>query len=154
MTVYMLKPVADSSVDYTAQAQRAVEMLEAAGLRATAHRVMLLSYLNNAGGNNHFSAEAVYDYANRNGNKISLATVYNTLRSFTDVGLLDQVTPDSTRVYFDTNIKPHHHFYNESTGVLEDIDASVMHGVVLPQLPTGTCLKSVELMVRITEKPN
>ena len=58
---------------------------------------------------------------------MSLATVYNALHQFTEAGLLRQVVIDSSRVYFDTNISSHHHFFDPSTGDLHDIPAEAVH---------------------------
>lgn len=135
--------------DYDNKARRAIAMLEKAGLRATAQRVLLASLLYGNGEHRHVTAEQLYEEAFSARGKVSLATVYNTMRALCKVGLLRQVTADAARIYFDTNTRDHHHIYDESTGKLTDIDAAVLEGITLPPLPAGAQLEGVDLIVRV-----
>jgi Fur family iron response transcriptional regulator len=80
---------------------------------------------------------------------VSLATVYNVLHQFTAAGLLREVIIAPGRSYFDTNVDDHHHFFCESTGLLQDI---ARQGVVvfgIPPPPSGTEISGVEVIVRL-----
>ena len=81
--------------------------------------------------------------------QVSLATVYNALHQFTDAGLLREVVVEPGRSYFDTNIDDHHHFFWESSGLLQDIpgEAVVVSGIPLP--PAGSEIRRVEVIVRV-----
>jgi hypothetical protein len=76
------------------------------------------------GQNRHVTAEGLHDAVMTSGDKVSLATVYNTLRAFCDAGLMQEVTVDGTRSYFDTRIDDHPHFYHEDEGHLTDAPAA------------------------------
>lgn len=130
----------------------AVENLRAVGLRPTRQRLALASLLFGQG-NQHVTAESLYDGAQASGIKVSLATVYNSLHKFTAAGLLRQVTIDSSRVYFDTNMAHHHHFYFENTGRIADIpgdwDGNRINVVAPADLPPGMELSRVDIVVRL-----
>lgn len=132
--------------------EEAITILEGADIRATGQRIVLLCLLLCGGSSHHILAEELYELAIAAQSKVSLTTVYNTLRIFTEAGLVKQVVTDSTRVYFEANTMNHHHIYNESTGQLTDIDASVLDGITLPDLPADVDLKSVELMIRVRKR--
>jgi Fur family iron response transcriptional regulator len=132
------------NVDWTA------EQLRHAGLRPTRQRVALGRILF-AKGNRHVSVEDLHAEAAAAGVRVSLATVYNALHRFTEVGLLHEVALDNGRTYFDTNIRDHHHFFVEGEGRLIDVVADI--GVDrLPKPPAGMEITSVELMVRVRRK--
>ena len=122
--------------------------LHMVGLRPTRQR-MALAKLLFEGGNRHVTAEILHAEARASNIQVSLATVYNALHQFTSVGLLREIFVDSQRLYFDTNITDHHHFFHESSGHLEDIpsDQVVVSSIPLP--PDGTVVKRVEVVVRI-----
>jgi len=99
-------------------------------------------------GHRHVTAELLHQEAKDAGYSVSLATVYNALHQFTDAGLLQQVIVEPSHSYFDTNIDPHQHFYDEEDGRLTDISADI--GVTgLPQPPRGTKIQRVDVVVRI-----
>ncbi len=129
--------------------EQAMLVLEKAGVRATAPRIILLCLLHCKGTPCHMTAEKLYEKSIIADSKVSLATVYNTLRTFTAAGILREVNTDSSRVYFDTNVSDHHHFYNERTGELADINENLLQGIKLPPLPAGSKLQSIDLMIRI-----
>lgn len=97
----------------------------------------------------HLYAEQVLEQVNREGNVVSKATVYNTLGLFARKGLIREVIVDPSRVFYDSNNSPHHHFFNVDTGVLDDIDAQQLVLKNLPTLPAGTELESVDVVVRV-----
>ncbi len=90
------------------------------GLRPTRQR-MALGWILFAKGDRHVTAEMLYEEATRAKVPVSLATVYNTLHQFTEVGLLRQVAVDGSKAYFDTNNSEHHHFFIEDQNDLMDI---------------------------------
>lgn len=122
--------------------------LRAAGLRPTRQR-MALGWLLFAKGDRHVSAEMLYEEALRAREPLSLATVYNTLRQFSEVGLLRQVSVSGPKTFFDTNVSEHHHFYNEDDETVVDIPGSTIQVAGLPQAPDGMVISSVEVIVRL-----
>lgn len=126
---------------------RARERLRSAGLRPTRQRRLLADLLFQHA-HRHVTAELLHQEAKDAGYAVSLATVYNALHQFTDAGLLQQVIVDPSQSYFDTNIGPHQHFYDEEDGRLTDISADISISG-LPQPPKGTKIQRVDLVVRI-----
>ena len=98
-------------------------MLRQVGLRPTRQR-MALGWLLFGKGDRHLTAEMLYDEASRAKVPVSLATIYNTLHQFTEVGLLRQVAVDGSKAYFDTNTTDHHHFFVEGEDELLDIPSA------------------------------
>ena len=80
--------------------------------------------------------------------RVSLATVYNTLHQLTKVGLLREVVVEPGRVYFDTNISDHHHFFHVDEGRLQDVDADCVTMAALPAPPGGTEIERVDVVIR------
>lgn len=103
-------------------------------------------------GDQHLSADQVLDLVNAAGNRVSKATVYNTLGLFARKGILREVIVDPSRVFYDTNNGPHHHFYNVDTGELSDIDATRIPVEQLPEAPDGTLVDGVEVVIRVRER--
>ena len=108
-----------------------------------------LGWLLFAKGDRHVSAEMLYEEALRAREPLSLATVYNTLRQFSEVGLLRQVSVSGPKTFFDTNVSEHHHFYNEDDETVIDIPGSEIVVSGLPQAPEGMVIASVEVIVRV-----
>lgn len=122
--------------------------LRTAGLRPTRQR-MALGWLLFAKGDRHVSAEMLYEEALRAREPLSLATVYNTLRQFSEAGLLRQVSVSGPKTFFDTNVSEHHHFYNEDDETVVDIPGSTIQVAGLPEAPEGMMISSVEVIVRL-----
>jgi len=97
----------------------------------------------------HLSAEDVFALVNGESSRVSKATVYNTLGLFAERGLIREVIADPTRVFYDPNIAPHHHFYDTSTGRLMDIPAEDVQIHSLPALPEGMRMEGVDVIVRV-----
>ena len=127
---------------------RAVERLRAVGLRPTRQRVELASLLFRTG-DRHVTAESLHDEVSGLGLKISLATVYNTLRQFTHAGLLRQVVVDAARGYFDTNTGDHQLFFLVVVGSLFVIPGEDIQVAGVPQPPAGLTVDRVDVVVRI-----
>lgn len=126
-------------------------MLRQVGLRPTRQR-MALGWILFAKGDRHLTAEMLYEEASNAKVPVSLATVYNTLHQFTDVGLLRQVAVDGSKTYFDTNVSDHHHFFVEGENELVDIpSAEVVFGNA-PEAPEGYEIARVDIVVRLRRK--
>jgi Fur family transcriptional regulator, iron response regulator len=131
---------------------RGREWLATAGLRPTRQRISLASLLVGDGGNRHVTAESLYQHASDAGERVSLATVYNTLRAFCDAGLMQEVTVDGAKSYFDTRMDDHPHFYWEDTATLTDAPADELELVKLPEAPPGTEISRVDVVIRLRRK--
>jgi Fur family transcriptional regulator, iron response regulator len=125
--------------------------LRQVGLRPTRERLALGALLF-FGGNRHVSAEMLFEEANQAKVDVSLATIYNTLKQFTQAGLLRQVAIDASKSYFDTNNTEHNHFYIEDRGEL--IDISPTDGVVgnAPTPPDGYEIVRIDVVVRLRRR--
>jgi Fur family iron response transcriptional regulator len=127
-------------------------MLRDVGLRPTRQRTAL-GWILFGKGDRHITAEMLYEEATKAKVPVSLATVYNTLHQFTDVGLLRQVAVDGSKTYFDTNVSPHHHFFVEGENQLLDIaDTDVLVGTT-PIPPEGYEVVRIDVVVRLRRKP-
>lgn len=124
------------------------ERLRGAGLRLTRPRLALARLLF-GGGHRHVSAEKLHGEAIAAAIPVSLATVYNVLHQFTAAGLLREVAVAAGRSHFDTNVDEHHHFYCESTGMLQDIAGQGIVVVGIPTPPSGTEISHIEVIVRL-----
>lgn len=99
----------------------------------------------------HVSAEQLLALVNSVEEKVSKATVYNTLGLFAAKGLLHEVIIDPTKVFYDTNLEKHHHLYHVDTGELEDIPYDQVKIKQLPDLPVGTVLEDVDIIIRLRQ---
>ena len=126
-------------------------MLHRVGLRPTRQRLALGWFLFGKG-DRHVTAEILFGEASRAKVPVSLATIYNTLHQFTDVGLLRRVVVDGSKIYFDTNINTHHHFFVEGENELLDIaDGDVLVGN-MPKPPDGYEITRTDVIVRLKRK--
>jgi len=126
-------------------------MLRKVGLRPTRQR-MALGWLLFGKGDRHLTAEMLYEEATRAKVPVSLATIYNTLHQFTEVGLLRQVAVDGSKAYFDTNTSAHHHFFVEGEGELLDIPGAEVLIGSNPTPPEGYEIERVDVIVRLRRK--
>lgn len=118
------------------------------GLRPTRQRIML-GWMLFAKGHRHVSAEVLFEEATRARASLSLATVYNTLRQFSDAGLIRQVHVGAGKAYFDTNTGEHHHFIVEGEDEIFDVDNAQVEIGALPQAPAGFAIAGVDVIVRL-----
>jgi len=126
-------------------------MLREVGLRPTRQR-MALGWILFGKGDRHLTAEALYEEATRAKVPVSLATIYNTLHQFTEVGLLRQVAVDGSKAYFDTNASSHHHFFVEGEDALLDIPGADVIVGKTPEAPEGYEIARVDVVVRLRRK--
>ncbi|MEP1199186.1 MULTISPECIES: iron response transcriptional regulator IrrA [unclassified Tateyamaria] len=138
-----------------AQGQQDIETkwLAGAGLRPTRQRMALASLLIGDGQHRHVTAESLFDAAKSQGDGVSLATVYNTLRAFCDAGLMQEVMVDGSKSYFDTNTHDHPHFFWEDEAKLTDAPSDQLVIAQLPDAPDGAEIASVDVVIRLRRKP-
>jgi Fur family transcriptional regulator, iron response regulator len=129
------------------------DMLRTAGLRPTRQRLALGTLLFGRG-DRHVSAEMLHAEAVAEGERVSLATVYNTLHQFKRAGLVRELAIEGTKAYFDTNTSSHHHFYLEREGELMDIPPGTLQVNGLPEVPEGLRISHVDVVVRLVRKPD
>ncbi len=132
---------------------RGTEWLADAGLRPTRQRVALAAMLGGDGQHRHVTAESLFAAVRDTGDSVSLATVYNTLRAFCDAGLLQEVTVDGSKSYFDTNTHDHPHFYWEDEHRLTDAPAEQLEITRVPDAPEGAEIASVDVVIRLRKRP-
>ncbi|KZX93814.1 MULTISPECIES: iron response transcriptional regulator IrrA [unclassified Sulfitobacter] len=132
--------------------QKGERWLAKAGVRPTRQRATLAGLLIGDGQHRHVTAESLFDAARGQGDGVSLATVYNTLRTFCDAGLLQEVTVDGSKSYFDTNTHDHPHFYWEDEGRLTDAPSDELVIAQVPDAPEGAEIASVDVVIRLRRK--
>ena len=133
--------------------ERSSAWLSKASLRPTRQRLSLACLLVGDGQDRHVTAEGLHAAVQTSGDKVSLATVYNTLRAFCDAGLMQEVTVDGHRSYFDTRIDDHAHFYHEHDGSLSDAPKAEIAFKSLPEVPEGYEISKVDVVIRLRPKP-
>jgi Fur family iron response transcriptional regulator len=129
----------------------AAELVRRAGLRPTRQRIALAELLF-GDGDRHVTAEILHDEAVRAGQRVSLATVYNTLHQFKRAGLLREIAIGGQRAYFDTNTSNHNHYYYESDGTLVDIPSGSIRVEGLPTPPDHLRIAHIDVVVRLVDK--
>ncbi|WP_084301876.1 Fur family transcriptional regulator Irr [Bradyrhizobium sp. WSM2254] len=133
-------------------ASRNIEaILLSANMRPTRQRLALADLLFQRG-EQHVTAEIVFEEAMKARIPVSLATVYNTLNHLTEAGLLRSLSVDGSKTYFDTNTTAHHHFYFENTHELVDIADVEMSLASIPQIPEGYEIARIDAVVRLRKK--
>lgn len=132
--------------------KRGMEWLVTGGLRPTRQRVALASLLVGDGEDRHVTAESLFAASTKSGEGVSLATVYNTLRAFCEAGLMQEVVVDGSKSYFDTRMDDHPHFYWEDTSELTDARADQLEIARLPDLPEGTEIAKVDVVIRLRKR--
>ena len=128
---------------------RSADWLMRGGLRPTRQRLTLASLLVGDGQDRHVTAESLYALSANVGEKVSLATVYNTLRAFCDAGLMNEVVVDGSKSYFDTRMDDHPHFYWEDSHELTDAPKEDLAITGLPLAPPGTQIARVDVVIRL-----
>jgi len=151
MAVFFTRDTTDGAKDARPIGRDVRVMLKASGLRPTRQRVALGDLLF-ARGHRHISAEGLHEEAVSARVPVSLATVYNTLHQFTEVGLLREIAVDGTKTYFDTNTDDHHHFFDETSGVVTDVPFDCLTLSKVPEAPEGMEISRVDVVVRIRPK--
>ena len=123
------------------------EVLRGHGINPTHQRIEIAHAIFSHG--EHLSADRILALVNDRASETSKATVYNTLNLFLEKQLIREVIVDPSKVFYDPNTEPHHHFYNVDSGELTDIDARGIRVTGLPALPRGVKADGVDIIVRI-----
>ena len=129
-----------------------IDKLRNSGLRPTKQRLRICEVLFNTERTFHFTInELDRKIKDKIGNKISLATIYNTVHAFEKKGYLKQIPVNSNQTYFDTNITDHHHFYNLKDGKLIDLENSDVGPINIKRKIDGKKIKSIEVLVKLED---
>ena len=127
-----------------------IDKLRSSGLRPTKQRLKICEVLFNRDKTFHFTIQDLATQISKQLNeKISLATVYNTVHAFKDRGYLKEISINSDKSYFDTNVSNHHHFFDEDTNELIDCNDDVLEKVNIKKNLTGKKINSVEVLVKV-----
>ena len=127
-----------------------IEKLRETGLRPTKQRVKICEVLYKREKTFHFTInELVKKISEENNEKISLATVYNTVHAFKDKGYLKEISINSDKSYFDTNTTNHHHFFDEDTNELIDCTNDDIEKINIKNNVTGKKINSVEVLIKV-----
>jgi len=127
-----------------------IEKLRELGLRPTKQRVKMCEVLFNRDKTFHFTINDLVKMISEEMNeKISLATVYNTVHAFEKKGYLKEISINSDKSYFDTNTSLHHHFYDEDTNELIDCYENDIDRIKIKKNITGKKINSVEVLVKV-----
>ena len=127
-----------------------VQKLRSSNLRPTKQRLKICQFLFDREKTFHFTVEILNKKINKKGaTKVSLATIYNTVEAFTSAGYLKEILTSKNKSYYDTNIKSHHHFYDEGSKELTDIHYSQIKLSKIPIPPKGKKIKNLEVVIRI-----
>jgi Fur family transcriptional regulator, iron response regulator len=124
-------------------------LLKRAGLRPTRQRQSLVLSLFGSGEGRHVTAEALHAEARAAGHAVSLATIYNTLKAFTDAGLVREIAIGGAKRFFDTNTSNHNHFHIAREGRLVDIEEAGVRVDGLPEAPAGMRIAHVDVVVHL-----
>ncbi|SPJ24424.1 iron response transcriptional regulator IrrA [Palleronia abyssalis] len=141
----------DTHIDDT-RLTRGRDWLAAANLRPTRQRLSLAALLVGDGEDRHVTAETLYSASRAAGERVSLATVYNTLKAFCDAGLLQEIRVEGQKSYFDTRTDDHPHFLWEDDGALIDAPADQLKIESLPDAPEGAEIASVDVIIRLRRR--
>ena len=127
-----------------------VQKLRSSNLRPTKQRLKICQFLFSREKTFHFTVETLNKKINKNrATKVSLATIYNTVEAFTSAGYLKEILTSKNKSYYDTNIKSHHHFYDEESKELTDINYNQVKLSKVPNPPKGKKIKNLEVVIRI-----
>ena len=129
-----------------------IEKLRTSGLRPTKQRLQICEVLFNSEKTFHFTINELDQKIKKQINdKISLATIYNTVHAFEKKGYLKQIPINSNQTYFDTNISDHHHFYDLKEEKLIDLDNEDVGPINIRKKINGKKIKSVEVLVKLED---
>ena len=127
------------------------EKLRSVGLRPTKQRLKMCEVLFDRKETFHFTIEELSKILKKNSKEsISLATIYNTVHAFKNKNYLKEISINSNKSYFDTNVSNHHHFFNENTHELIDLKNTDVGEIKIKKKIPGKKIKSVEVLVKIS----
>ena len=120
-------------------------------IRPTRQRVFLVAILAREK-ESHFSVNDIFQKSSQKGLKMAAGTIYNSLKKFKNKGLIKEVVIDSENRFYDTNTKPHHHFYIEKENKLIDIDPESIKLKEIPLLPKNKEINGIDIIIRLDQK--
>ena len=127
-----------------------IKKLRESGLRPTRQRLKICEVLFSTEKTFHFTINDLNKIIEEKlSKKISLATVYNTIHAFKKKGYLKEISINSDKSYFDTNVTEHHHFFDEDTNELIDCSSGDIDSVNIKKNITGKKIKSVEVLIKV-----
>ena len=135
------------------QKKEIVNKLRSSGLRPTRQRISIAKNLFDRKKTFHFTVETLNKEVNgKSYDRISLATIYNTVEAFKRAGHIREIFTSNSKGYYDTNIKSHHHFYDPETKKLTDIDYQKVTLNKIPNPPKGKKIKDLEVVISLQRK--
>ena len=127
-----------------------IEKLRKSGLRPTKQRIKICEILFSSDETFHFTINDITKIIEEKiSEKISLATIYNTVHAFKKKGYLKEISINNEKNYFDTNISDHHHFFNTKKNELIDIDSNKIELKSMPNPPKGKSIKNINIVINI-----
>ena len=135
------------------QKKEIINRLRSSNLRPTKQRILIAKKLFDRKETFHFTAESLNKTVNKKMQKrISLATIYNTVEAFKKAGHIREILTNTSKSYYDTNIKSHHHFYDPDKKKLTDIDYQEVVLNKIPNPPKGKKIKDLEVVISLQKK--
>jgi len=127
-----------------------IEKLRFSGLRPTKQRLKICKVLFNRDKTFHFTInDLAKTISEQLKEKISLATIYNTVHAFKIKGYLKEISINGDKSYFDTNVTDHHHFFDEDTNELIDCGNDEIENIKIKKNITGKKINSIEVLIRV-----
>ena len=127
-----------------------VEKLRSSGLRPTKQRIKICKLLFDRKDTFHFTINDLNNSIKSiTTEQISLATIYNTIHAFKNKGYLKEISINSSKTYFDTNVSNHHHFFDENKRQLIDLDDKHVGKIKIKKTLPGKKIKSIEVLVKV-----
>ena len=126
-----------------------IEKLRSSSLRPTKQRVNICKILFDRKNTFHFTIYDLHKIMRNKNEEVSLATVYNTVHALKKKGYLKEISINSEKSYFDTNITNHHHFLDEETNTLLDLNEKDIEKIKVKKKLPGKKIKSIEVLVRV-----
>jgi Fur family iron response transcriptional regulator len=138
------------NIDFPLDRSGVISLLQHYKISPTRQRVEIAEFLFQRP--QHLSAEKILDGVTNAGNRVSRATVYNTMGLFANKGVVREILIDRERVFYDSNTDVHQHLYNVDTGELTDIYDAELDLVPQPELPEGLKLVDTDIVYKVSSK--
>lgn len=105
------------------------EILNAVGLRNTSQRESIIEIIRH--GKGHLDADEVYQRARKKQPRLSLSTVYRTLQTLRESGLIEEVHLDETHHHYEIKASnDHHHLICTGCGKVVEFECSLSKQMV------------------------
>ena len=126
-------------------------ILKKLNLRPTKQRTAIINALI-AQGDTHVTAASLGKILEKNKFKVATATIYNNLNELSEKGFLKKVLVEKDKMWFDTNLSSHYHFYDEEEDKLTDVNKNQIEFLAFPKLPKGKALNSLDIIINVKKK--